>query len=550
MEKFWLNHYPPGIPHEIDPGQIPDLSRMLETCFKKFSEKPAFTNMGTTLSYKEVDIKSRAFAAYLQNSLGLKKGDCVAIMMPNLLQYPIALFGILRAGLTATNINPLYTPRELQYQLADSGAETIVILSNFAHKLEQILSKTPVKNTVITNLGDLFPFPKSTCINFLIKYVKKMVPGYSISNTISFTEALSVGEGKDFVPPSLSHEDIAFLQYTGGTTGGPKGAMLSHGNIVSNLLQIRAWLTGSFLEGQEVLMTPLPLYHIFSLVANCLFCCYQGGQSILVTNPRDMKAFVKELGAWKFTFITGVNTLFNGLLNQENFKKIDFSALKVSIGSGMAVLPTTSQKWLEITGKPLIEAYGMTEASPGICFNPTTLTEVVETAGLPLPSTTISIRDEENAEVEQGEPGELWVKGPQVMRGYWKKQDETDAVFSDGWLKTGDVVVLDEKGYITIVDRKKDMILVSGFNVYPNEIEEVVCRHPGVFEAAAIGTPDTKSGEAVKLFVVKKNDPLTEAELIEFCKKNLAGYKRPKEIVFSESLPKSNIGKILRRELR
>lgn len=551
MERIWLKEYPKGVPPEIDLDEFSSLKDILERSCDRFRDLPAFTNMGATLTYDDLDRLSRYFGAYLQKVLSLKRGDRVAIMMPNLLQYPIALFGALRAGMTVVNVNPLYTARELEHQLTDSGAQTIVILENFASTLQTVLAKVPVKTVIITRIGDRLPFPKSLLVNMVVKYVKKMVPKWDIPGTVNFNQALNDGKSQTLDAIELTHEDIAFLQYTGGTTGLAKGAVLSHGNMVANLQQASAWLRPQMAEGEEIIITALPLYHIFSLTANCLTFMKLGGCNILITNPRDMPGFVKELTKLKFTAITGVNTLFNALLNTPGFEEVDFSALKIALGGGMAVQKAVADRWKAVTGTTLIEAYGLTETAPGVCINPLNLKQYNGSIGLPLPSTEVSVRNEEFEALSFGEIGEICVRGPQVMQGYWNRPDETAQVLTeDGWLRTGDMGYMDEKGYVWLVDRKKDMILVSGFNVYPNEVESVVIMHPGVLEVGAIGIPDEKSGECVKIVVVKKDPNLTAEELIEHCKKNLARYKVPKQVEFRDRLPKTNVGKILRRALK
>ena len=552
MEKIWLKEYPAGVPTEIDLNEFASLKDILEKSCERFADLPAYSNMGVTLCYRDIDRLSRDFGAWLQ-ARGLGKGDRVAIMMPNILQYPIALFGVLRAGLTVVNVNPLYTPRELEHQLIDSGATVIVIIENFAHTLQEVLAKTPVKTVITTELGDLFPFLKRLLVNFVVKHVKKMVPAWEIPGAIPFRRVLSEGAGKTLNDVPLNHDDLAFLQYTGGTTGVSKGAMLTHGNMVANLQQASAWLKPFSKPAEETIITALPLYHIFSLTANCLTFMKVGGHNILITNPRDMPGFVKELGKVKFTVITGVNTLFNGLLHTPGFDRLDFSALKISLGGGMAVQRAVAERWKQVTGTPLIEAYGLTETSPAACINPLTLTEYNGSIGLPLSSTELSIRDDEDRErgIGPDEIGEICLRGPQVMRGYWERPEETAKVMTeDGYLRTGDVGYIDERGYVRIVDRKKDMILVSGFNVYPNEIEDVVVHHPGVLEAAAVGVPDEKSGEAVKIVVVKKDPALTAEALIAHCREHLTSYKVPRCVEFRDELPKTNVGKILRRMLR
>ena len=552
MEKIWLKEYPSGVPAEVDLTEFASLKDILEKSCQRFADLPAYSNMGVTLRYRDIDRLSRDFGAYLQG-LGLDKGARVAIMMPNVLQYPIALFGALRAGLTVVNVNPLYTPRELEHQLNDSGSTVIVIIENFAHTLQEVLDKTPVKTVITTELGDLFPFPKRPLVNFVVKHVKKMVPAWRIPGAVPFRQALSQGAGQTLTDVPLNHDDIAFLQYTGGTTGVSKGAMLTHGNMVANLQQASAWLSPFTKPAEETLITALPLYHIFSLTANCLTFMKVGAHNILITNPRDMPGFVKELGKVKFTVMTGVNTLFNGLLHTPGFEKLDFSAFKIALGGGMAVQRAVAEQWQRVTGVPLIEAYGLTETSPAACINPLTLTEYNGNIGLPISSTELSIRDDEGRELGFGEDqvGEICIRGPQVMRGYWKRPEETAQVMTpDGYLRTGDVGYVNERGYARIVDRKKDMILVSGFNVYPNEIEDIVAHHPMVLEVAAVGVPDEKSGEAVKIVVVRKDEALTAEMLLEHCRRELTGYKLPRHVEFRTELPKTNVGKILRRLLR
>jgi len=550
-DRVWLGSYPTGIPADIDPGEFRSIVDVLERSTSRFRERPAFANMGVVLSYDDLDRKTRDFAAFLQQVLALPRGARIAIMMPNLLQYPLALFGALRAGLTVTNINPLYTPRELKHQLVDSGASAIVILENFCHVLDKVLEETPVKTVITTRIGDLLPFPKSALVNFVVRYVKKMVPTYELPHAMSFRQALTQGANRPLAKVELSPEDIAFLQYTAGTTGVAKGVILTHGNIVANMLQATAWIAPFTEEGKEIIVTPLPLYHIFSLTANCL--CYMkiGALNHLITNPRDFKGFVRAIRNLRFTTITGVNTLFNALLNTPGFDKIDFSALKISLGGGMAVQRPVADRWKAVTGHTLIEAYGLTEASPGVCINPIDLEEFNGKIGLPLPSTQCSIQDENGNPMPPGETGELCVRGPQVMRGYWNRPEQTEKVLSaEGWLHTGDMARMDEKGFVQILERKDDMINVSGFNVYPTEIENTVAGHPGVAEVAAIGEPDERSGEVVKIFVVRKDSQVTEENLRAYCQERLARYKLPKHIEFRDSLPKSNVGKILRRALR
>ncbi len=551
MEKVWLKHYEKGVPAEIDLSVYENIPQILEESFRKFPQNPSFYCMGTTFKYHQIDLLSRKFASYLQNDLGLKKGDRVALMMPNILQYPVALFGVLRAGLVAVNVNPLYTPRELEHQLIDSGSKAIVIFENSCKVLQDVIAKTPIKHVLTTQIGDYLKFPKNHIVNFVIKKVKKMVPDWNLPGSVSFTQAVASGDESKFKKPEIDSQDIAFLQYTGGTTGVSKGAILTHQNICANLLQARAWISNKVVPGEEIMITPLPLYHIFSLTANCFCFSTLGALNVLITNPRDIPGFIKELKKFKFTAFTGVNTLFNGLMNNPEFKTVDFSALKVSLGGGMAVQRAVAEKWREVTKTPLIEAYGLTETSPAACINPMNLPVYNGFIGLPISSTDVCIMDDDGKKLGVDEIGEICIKGPQVMKGYWQRQDETDKVMTaDGYFKTGDIGVMNSEGYFKIVDRKKDMILVSGFNVYPNEIEDVVVTHPKVFEVAAVGVEDDKSGEAVKIFVVKKDPSLTVDELKAFCKERLTGYKVPKFYEFREDLPKTNVGKILRKELR
>jgi len=550
-ERPWLAHYPEGVPAEIDLNTYASVAAVLEEAFRRFRDRPAFANFGKVLSYGEIDARSRQFAGYLTGVLGLGKGDRIAIMMPNVLQYPIALFGALRAGLVVVNTNPMYTARELKHQLEDSGATAIVVLDNFAATLQEVVGETMVRHIVTTGVGDLLGFPKGALVNFVLRHVKKMVPAYDLPQAVRFKDALARGAAHPLPAVELNHADLAFLQYTGGTTGVAKGAMLSHGNMVANMLQAGAWIGKNAKEGEEVIITALPLYHIFSLTANGLVFMRLGGLNWLITNPRDMPAFVKELKASGFTALTGVNTLFNGLLNTPGFEQLDFSRLHLTLGGGMAVQRAVAERWKKVTGCTLAEAYGLTETSPAACINPLNLKEYNASIGLPIPSTDVAIWSEDNQPLPVGESGELMVKGPQVMQGYWQRPDETAKVLgSDGWLHTGDIAKMDADGYFYIVDRKKDMILVSGFNVYPNEVEDAVMAHPGVAEVAAVGVPDEHSGEVVKLFVVRKDPGLTEDALKQFCRDTLTGYKRPKYIEFRDALPKSNVGKILRRELR
>ncbi len=551
MDKVWLKNYPQGIAHQIDPDVYSSLVDIFNHSCEHFQSRPAFSNFGRTLTFGELDTLSRAFAAFTQNELGLVKGDRIAIMLPNLLQYPVALFGALRAGLTVVNTNPLYTDRELGHQLSDSGASAIVVLENFAHVLEKCIDQTQLKHVVITRMGDLLPFPKSMLMNLVIKYVKKMVPAYVLHDTIGFKDALEAGANSEFKAVELNHSDLAFLQYTGGTTGVAKGAMLSHGNMVANVEQASAWIRSVIAEEGDLVITALPLYHIFSLTANCMTFMKSGSHNYLITNPRDMPGFVKEIKSLGFSVITGVNTLFNGLLNTPGFEQVDFSKLNITFGGGMAVQHKVAERWKQVTGCPLIEAYGLTETSPAACMNPMNLKDYNGFIGLPISSTEVQVVDDAGNVAALGEPGELCIRGPQVMQGYWQRPEATAEVLSqDGWLRTGDVGIMNSDGYFKIVDRKKDMILVSGFNVYPNEIEDVVAGHPDVAEVGVIGIPDERSGEVVKMIVVKKNPALTAEALQAFCSEELTGYKRPKYIQFVKELPKSNVGKILRRELR
>ncbi|WP_144208497.1 long-chain-fatty-acid--CoA ligase FadD [Shewanella donghaensis] len=551
MDHPWINNLPENVPAEIDANQFSSLVDMFETAVSKYADQPAFINMGATLTYRKLEERSRAFAAYLQNELKLEKGDRVALMMPNLLQYPIALFGILRAGMVVVNVNPLYTPRELKHQLVDSGAKAIVVVSNFARTLEEVVAETAVESVIITGLGDQLSAPKRTLVNFIVKYIKKMVPKYDLPHALSFRESLTKGRRLQYVKPEISNDDLSFLQYTGGTTGVSKGAMLTHGNVVSNVLQANGAYSPALEDGVEFVVTALPLYHIFALTVNCLLFLHKGSNNLLITNPRDMPAFVGELKKYPFTALTGVNTLFNALVNNEDFKNLDFSRLKFSIGGGMAVQKAVADKWQTITKTRLLEGYGLTEASPLVTCCPYNLEGYNGSIGFPAPSTFIQVRDDDGKVLAQGETGELFAKGPQVMKGYWQRPEETTKVIDkDGWLATGDIGYMDEMGFFFIVDRKKDMILVSGFNVFPNEVEDVVALHPKVIEVAAVGVPNDASGELVKIFVVAKDNSLTEGEIIKHCRQHLTGYKIPKLVEFRDELPKSNVGKILRRELR
>jgi len=551
IERPWLAQYPAGVPAEINPDEFPSVPAVLEGALRDFRDRAAFANLGKTITYAEVDELSRHFAAYLLGELKLKKGDRVAIMLPNCLQHPIATFGVLRAGLTVVNTNPMYTARELKHQLVDSGASAILVLDNFARTVQEVVAETQVRQVITTGLGDMLDFPKRPIVNFVLRHVKKMVPDYDIPGAVRFRDVLAAGARHALPEVVIDPQDIAFLQYTGGTTGAAKGAMLTHRNMVANMQQASAWLGDLLRPGEEVIVTALPLYHIFALTANGLVFMKFGGLNHLITNPRDMPGFVKELRKIRMTAITGVNTLFNGLLNTPGFEELDFSSLRLTLGGGMAVQRAVAERWKKVTGVTLVEAYGLTETSPAACINPMDLAEYNGSIGLPIPSTDACIKDDDGRMLPPGEVGELCIKGPQVMKGYWNRPEETAAAIdADGWLHTGDMARMDEKGFFYIVDRKKDMILVSGFNVYPNEIEDVIAMMPGVLEVAAVGVPDEKSGEAVKLVIVRKDPSLTEAQVRAHAKANLTGYKQPKIIEFRNELPKSNVGKILRRELR
>ena len=553
MEKIWLKHYPAGVPADIDPNKYQSIRDLFEESAASFGERPAYHCMGKEITFADLDRMSRAFGAWLQ-AQGLQKGDRVALMMPNVLQYPVALFGVLRAGLVVVNVNPLYTPRELEHQLQDSGAQAIVILENFAHTLEQVIARTQVKQVVVAAMGDLLGGVKGALVNIVVRNVKKMVPAFEFDHALRFNEVLRAGARMTLERVEIKPEDIAFLQYTGGTTGVSKGAMLLNRNITSNLMQVDAWLDPFLTEYDRkhyIIITALPLYHIFSLTVNCLMMLKIGGKNVLIVNPRDIPGFVKELAKHKYTTITGVNTLFNGLMHHPDFEKLDFSALRISNGGGMAVQQAVAEKWKKITGVTLTEGYGLTETSPVVTTNPPDCEGVHGSIGLPVPSTEISIRDDAGNELPLGQAGEICIRGPQVMAGYWQRPEETAKVMTaDGYFRSGDIGIMDEKGYTRIVDRKKDMILVSGFNVYPNEIEGVVMMLPGVLECAAVGVPDEHSSEAVKLFVVRKDPDLSEKAVRAHCHQNLTGYKCPKYVEFRSDLPKTNVGKILRRALR
>lgn len=551
MEKIWLEKsYPPEVPFEINPDKYSSLVEMFRKYCGVYNERAAFINMGVEISYSDLEKQAEAFAAYLQNDLGLVKGDKFAIMIPNTLQYPIALFGALMAGLTVVNVNPLYTARELEHQLKDSEAKAILIIENFAGTLEKVLDKTDVEHIILTKLGDRLGVIKGALVNSVVKYIKKMVPAFSLKQAIRFNTVLKEGANRSFIPVDINGQDLAFLQYTGGTTGVSKGAMLTHRNMVANLEQAKAAIKPLLEEGKEIIVTALPLYHIFALTANCLTFVTLGGTNLLITNPRDMKGFVKELSKYPFSAITGVNTLFNGLLNTPGFKELNFDHLKMSLGGGMAVQKSVAEEWQEVTSTILLEGYGLTECAPMVTLSPYTQKAYDGTIGLPASSTDIRIVDEQGQDVAIGTAGEMWVKGPQVMKGYFNRLEATAEIIKDDWLATGDVACMDENGYFKIVDRKKDMIIVSGFNVFPNEIEEVVMMHKGILEAAAIGVPHDICGEVVKIFVVLKDKSVTEKELIAHCREQLTNYKIPKLVEFRDELPKSNVGKILRRELR
>jgi long-chain acyl-CoA synthetase len=550
MEKIWLKNYPPGVPDEISISHLSSLVDLFEEATRKYADKVAYISMGKEMTYRELDSLSRDFAGWLQ-SLGMKKGDRVALMMPNVLQYPVALFGTLRAGCVVVNVNPLYTPRELEHQLKDSGAKAIVILENFATTLEQVLVKTEVKHVVVTPMGEMLGLLKGTLVNFVVRKVKKMVPPWSLPESISFTTALAAGRRHGMDKVDITQEDIAFLQYTGGTTGVSKGAVLAHSNITSNVMQAYNWIKPVVVEGEEFIVTALPLYHIFALTANCLTFLMIGARNLLIANPRDIPGFVKEWSKYPITVSTGVNTLFNGLLNNPEFAKLDFSTMKLSLGGGMAVQKPVADRWKSVTKSPLLQAYGLTETSPAATINPLDLKDFNGSIGLPISSTEISIRNDEGKEVAITQVGEICIHGPQVMKGYWQRPEETANVMTeDGYLRTGDMGYVDHEGYVFIVDRKKDMILVSGFNVYPNEVEEAVAMHEGVSDVAAIGIHDDNSGEAVKIFVVRKDPNLTAEELIKHCRQHLTGYKVPKHVEFRADLPRTNVGKILRRALK
>ena len=549
-ERLWLRAYPPGVPVEIDADRFASITDAFVQSCEKFRNLPAFSCMGKSMTYDELDRQALAFAGYLQIVAKLVKGDRVAIMMPNILQYPVVVFGILRAGCVVVNCNPLYTPRELEHQLKDSGAKAIVIVENFASTLEVVIGKTDVKHVITTQLGDLLGFIKGTLVNYMVKHKKKMVPPWNLPGSITLKSALSSGRSASFSSPTMVNSDLAFLQYTGGTTGVSKGAMLTHRNLVANMEQVGAWTAGNLHEGREVVVQPLPLYHIFALSSALMFMRL-GCETVLIANPRDVDSFVKALSARRWNVLTGVNTLFNSLLNHPDFEKIDFSHMKLTLGGGMAVQRVVAERWKKVTGKPLIEAYGLTETSPGACINPVTLQDFNGCIGVPICSTILTIRDDDENILPIGQPGEICIQGPQVMLGYWQRPEETAMVMcKDGAFKSGDIGVMDEKGFFKIVDRKKDMILVSGFNVYPNEIEDVVASCPGVLEVCAVSAPDEKSGEVVRVVIVKKDASLTKEKVMAHCKANLTGYKLPRIIEFWSDLPKTNVGKVLRREVK
>ena len=545
----WFDSYPSGSPREIDPDTFPSLKHMLEDAFGRYASLPAFTCMGTTLTFAEVDQQSRYLAAYLQNSAGLAPGDRVAIMLPNILQYPIAAFAALRAGMVVVNVNPLYTPDELEHQLQDSGARALIVLENFATTFAQIAAPTDVQTVITTGIGDLLTPLRRVLTNFVVRHVKRMVPAYDIPNRVSFRRALTEGKWRVYEDTPVVGDDLAFLQYTGGTTGVSKGAMLTHRNMVANVLQTVVWVENHINRGEAIVITPLPLYHVFSLTSNLLAFAHYGSRDVLIPNPRDIAGFIKEISKFRFTNMTAVNTLFSALINHPDFDKIDFSRLVLAVGGGMAVQRAVADEWEKLTGNILTQGYGLTEASPVVTTNPVG-TQFTGAVGIPVPSTQITIRDDDGAVLPVGEIGEICVRGPQVMKGYWNRPDETANVMLNDWLKTGDIGRLDEQGFLFIEDRKKDMIIVSGFKVFPNEIEDVIAHHPGVLEVAAVGVPDERSGETVKIFVVRKDPALTEADLLAYCKEHLTGYKRPHHVEFRDDLPKSNVGKILRRELR
>jgi long-chain acyl-CoA synthetase len=551
MKKLWLKNYPLGVPPDINPDEYSSLVELIGESVERFADKPAFTSMGRTIDFATYDRLSRDFAAYLQEVAGLKRGDRIALMLPNVLQYPVALYGALRAGLTVVNTNPLYTARELEHQLKDSGAQAIVILENFAHTLAEVIEHTDIKSVIVTGVGDQLHWPKSSIVNFVVRHVRKQVPAWQLPRWVKFNAVLNEGKYLKHTLIAVGHDDIAFLQYTGGTTGVAKGAMLTHRNMVANALQSAAWIGTAARLGEDVIITALPLYHIFALTANWMVFIKFGAHNILIANPRDFPAFVSEIKKYRFSYISGVNTLFNALLNTPGFAEVDFSGLRITLGGGMAVQRTVAEQWKKVTGNVLTQAWGLTETSPAACINPFAPHDFNGSIGLPISSTDISIRDDDGKELGLGQVGEICVRGPQVMLGYWNRPDETAKVMlPDGWLRTGDIGRVDEEGFVFIEDRKKDMILVSGFNVYPNEVESVVASHPGVLEVAAVAQADERSGESVALFIVKKDPNLTEQQVIDHARTQLTGYKTPRHVYFRKELPKTNVGKILRRALR
>lgn len=550
MEKIWLSKYPKGIPSEVDLTQYQSITDAYNESITKYADLTSFSNMGVQLSFSELDVLVKKMASFMQNELKLVKGDRVAIQIPNLLQFPVIAFAALRSGLIIVNTNPLYTAKEMQHQFKDSGAKAIFILANYAHLLESVLKQTDIESIVVTEVGDLFPTPKRLLVNNVIKYIKKMVPPYNLPHAYSFRQCLEIGALKDSMLIQTTQEDIAFLQYTGGTTGVSKGAILTHRNILANMLQLCSWMSPKLEYGKEVAITALPLYHIFSLTVNCLAFMRYGAENVLITNPRDIKAFLKELSQRKFTVMTGVNTLFNSMMNHPDFSKVNFKYLKVSVAGAMALQRSVAERWTEMTRSLVVEGYGLTEASPVVCCNPIDGTEKIGTIGLPMPGTEVKLLDDNDDEVALGDSGELLCRGPQVMRGYWNRQDETIKVMKDDWLRTGDIASVDSEGFFKIVDRKKDMMIVSGFNVYPNEVEEAIASHPGVLEVAAVGIPDEKTGEAIKVFIVRKDPALNEQQVIAHAKISLTNYKVPKSVEFKIELPKTTVGKILRRALR
>ncbi|MFZ4403511.1 MAG: AMP-binding protein [Pseudobdellovibrionaceae bacterium] len=550
LEKIWLKHYAAKTPHEVNLAKYQNIHQVFSEAVAKYSTLPAFSNFGVQLTFAELNSKVEDLASFLQNELQLQKGDRVAVQMPNLLQFPIITFAALKLGLVLVNTNPLYTAKEMKHQFKDSGAKAVFILANYAHLLQEVIKETSIESVIITQIGDQFPAPKRIFVNAAVKYLKKMVPAYSLPQAYTFLQALQIGALNSATPNTVEQEDIAFLQYTGGTTGVSKGAILTHKNIIANMLQIGSWMAPRLIDGKEIAIAALPMYHIFSLTVNCLAFLSYGAHNILITNPRDIKAFIKELKQYPFTIMTGVNTLYNALMNHPDFQSIDFSSIKISVAGAMALQKSVSTRWHELTNTPVVEGYGLTEASPVVCCNPIDGTDRVGTIGLPVPNTEIKLVNDELQEVSAGETGELCCKGPQVMQGYWQRPDETEKVLKDGWLYTGDIASVDKDGFFKIVDRKKDMILVSGFNVYPNEVEDAIASHPDVLEVAAVGIADEHSGESVKVFVVKKNPQVSESDIIEHARKSLTGYKVPKAVEFRNELPKTNVGKILRRALR